>query len=125
MSERITRCELIRRLVLNSIADDYENVDQAILHDVARDGGKLGVTIERSDVVRALAELIEQGLARAYLLSSTEAPRELEGMPSLEQAEESFETYFYMTKKGRNFHRSDATWWPSNDDTSWPSDEGA
>ena len=42
------RRELIRRLVLNSICNDFENVDQTILRDVTRDGSKLGLTIERS-----------------------------------------------------------------------------
>lgn len=39
------RSELIRRMVLNAICDDYENVDQVILRDVAKDGAKLGFTI--------------------------------------------------------------------------------
>ena len=33
----MNRAELVRRLVLNSISDDYENIDQIILPMVAED----------------------------------------------------------------------------------------
>jgi len=62
------RNELLRRLVLNEISHDYENIDQIIFPHVE----KLGFTIQRSDIVNALAELIEQRSARAYLLFSRE-----------------------------------------------------
>jgi len=44
------RNELIRRMVLDQICDDYENVDQIILPDVARDCAKLGFAVERSHI---------------------------------------------------------------------------
>jgi hypothetical protein len=111
------RIELIRRMVLNAIGDDYENVDQVILRDVAGDGAKLGLTIARSEIVDALAELIADGLAKAYLLSSREPySTELQGMPSLDVVEENFTTYFYITKKGMDLHLSDDTWWPFDDE---------
>ncbi len=113
------RRELIRRLVLDSICDDVENVDQIILPDVAREGSRLGLTIERSDIVDALEGLVEDGLAKAYLLSGTMGPDpfagELPGMPSLDAVEENFQTYFYITKKGTDFHLADDTWWPFDD----------
>jgi hypothetical protein len=68
------RRERVRRLVLNSICDDFENVDQIILQDVTREGSKLGLTIERSDIVDALEGLIVDGLVKAYLLSGTMGP---------------------------------------------------
>jgi hypothetical protein len=55
------RYELVRGLVLNSIFDDYENADQVILRDVAEDGAKCGLTIERSEIVNALSGLIMDG----------------------------------------------------------------
>jgi hypothetical protein len=115
----MVRRELIRRLVLDSICDDFENVDQVILRDVTRDGAKLGLTIGRSDVVTALTELIEYGLAKAYLLSGTVRDPfagELPGMPALDVVEEYFATYFYITAKGMEFHRADDSWWPYDDD---------
>jgi len=112
----LDRNELIRRLVLREISDDYESVDQIILRNVARDGARLGLSVERSDIVDALARLIEDGLAKAYLLSSTEPySTEIQGMPSLDFVEEDFKTYFYITKKGVDFHSSDDTWWPFDD----------
>jgi hypothetical protein len=38
---------------------------------------------------------------------STEFP----GMPPVDIVEEDFKTYFYITKKGMDFHLSDETWW--------------
>ncbi len=102
------RRELIRRLVLNSISDDFENVDQIILRNVTREASKFGLKIERSDIVRALEGLIEDGLAKAYLLSPTMGPDpfagELPGMPSLDIIEQDFKTYFYITQAGMDFH---------------------
>jgi len=113
------RRDLIRRLVLNSICDDFENVDQFILREVTRDGRRFGLTIERSDIVDALKELIEDGSAKAYLLSPHMSPDpftgELPGMPALDVEEEYFQTYFYTTKKGRDFHFADDSWWPFDD----------
>ena len=92
--------------VLENICDDYENVDQIILPSVARDGARCGLTIERSEVVDALAKLIAQGLAKAYLLSSREPfSVELAGMPPVDVVEEDFRTYFLATRKGIDFNR--------------------
>jgi hypothetical protein len=59
--------------------------------------------------------LIAEGLAKAYLLSGAK-PIELQGTPPLDLIEENFKTYFYITKKGTDFHLSDHTWWPFDDD---------
>jgi hypothetical protein len=40
------RKELLRRLVLNAMCDNYENVDQIVLKDAASRGVRLGLTIE-------------------------------------------------------------------------------
>jgi len=113
----MNRSELIRRLVLNAICDGYQNVDQVILLQVAEGGAMLGLAIARSDVVDALAGLIADGLAKAYLLSCREPhSTELQGMPSLEVVEENFTTYFDITQKGMDLHLSDDTWWPFGND---------
>jgi hypothetical protein len=117
------RRELIRRLVLNSISDDFENVDQVILGDVTRDGSRFGLTIDRTDVVDALKRLIDDGLAKAYLLSPgirDPFSGELPAMPPLDVVEENFETYFYITKKGTEFHLADHSWWPPEDEDAAP-----
>ncbi len=113
------RLDLIRRLVLDSISDDFENVDQIILRDVTRDGARFGLAIERSDIVDALDRLIKDGLAKAYILSGKMRDPfagELPGMPSLDILEHDFQTYFYITKKGKDFHLADDSWWPFEDD---------
>lgn len=81
-------------MVLNEISDDHENVDQTILTNIAKECTKLGFVVERSHIVNALGELIEGGLAKAYLLSSAEPAKELQGMPPLDVIEENFKTYF-------------------------------
>jgi hypothetical protein len=104
----MNRSELIRRMVLSEISDDYENVDRIIPPHLTKDCSKLGIAIERSEIVKALGELVGDGLASAYLLS----PIELRGMPALDGVEENFETWFYITRKGMDFHLSDDSWWP-------------
>lgn len=104
-------------MVLNTMCDDYENVDQIILPTVAKNCAKLGFSVERSEIVKTLGELVVDGLAKAYLLSSTEPfCTELQGMPRVDVVEEDFKTYFYITKKGMDFHLSDDTWWPFDDE---------
>ena len=112
----MSRSGLVRLLVLDSICDDYENVDQVILRDVSTQAAKLGLTIERSEIVDALAGLIEDGLAKAYILSPTRpSVTELPGMPRLDAVEEDFKTYFYITEKGMDLQLSDDKGWPFDD----------
>jgi hypothetical protein len=103
-------------LVLDEISDDYENVDQIILPNVAKECSKLRVVVERSDIVNALAELIESGLAKAYLLSSSGPAEDLPCMPPLDVIEDDFKTYFYITPKGLECHLSDTTRFPFEDE---------
>ncbi|MGA1994826.1 MAG: hypothetical protein ABSH45_03515 [Bryobacteraceae bacterium] len=114
----MTRSEFIRRLVLNAICDDFENVDQVILPEVTRVGAKCGLAVHRSDVLEALCGLVGTGLAKAYHLSGTDRDPfsgEIQGMPSLAIPEKDFRTYFYVTKQGTDFHLADSTWWPLDD----------
>ena len=111
MSEK----ELVRRLVLNEISDDYENVDQTILPSVSKFCSKLGFLAERSDIVEALSGLIDEGLAKAYHLSQGPA-EEVQGMPPLDVIEDYFETYFYITPKGVLLQTSDRSWWPFDEE---------
>jgi hypothetical protein len=113
----VTRVEFVRRLVLNSICDDGENVDQIILSDVNRDAAKCGLKIGRSEVVDAMAELVKDGLAKAWLLSPWPGEsREVEGMPPMDIVEEFFKTYFFITEEGMNLRLSHDTWRPFDDE---------
>jgi hypothetical protein len=111
----MNRTELVRLLILDTICDDFENVDQVILHEVAEVGHKCGLTIERPEIVQALRGLVDDGLAKAYDLTRLTRrdpfSGELPAMPPLDVAEEYFRTYFYITEKGKELHADDA-WWP-------------
>ena len=115
----MTRPEFVQRLIVNSMCDDFENVDQVILRDVARLAAKCGLTIERSEVVQNLRALVEAGLVKAYdLAPGIRDPfsGELQGMPPLDAPAEYFRTYFYPTQKGMDWHKADRTWRPLDDD---------
>jgi len=106
-------------MVLNTMCDDFENIDQIILPLVARDCAKLGFSVERTKIVKTVTELVMDGLAKAYDLSANNKDPfsgEIQGMPPVDGVEEDFKTYFYPTKKGMDFHLSDGTWWPFDDD---------
>lgn len=109
----MNRTELVRRLVLNSICDDFGNIDQVILRDVAKEAAELGLTIERAGVVDALASLINDGLAKAYVLPGpTRDPFSgaLQGTPPVDVIEEDFKTYFYITNTGMDLHLGIDDW---------------
>lgn len=97
------------------MCDDYENIDQIVLPTVARDCAKLGIIVERPEIVSTVSRLLEDGLIKAYDL---QAGDELDGMPSVDQIEfeNTLRTYFYVTGEGLEYHRSDKTWWPFDDD---------
>ena len=111
------RREFVRLFVLSTICDDYENIDQIILPNALRDGARCSLRIDRVEVIEALGRLIEDGLAKAYILSGKEPfSREIVGMPDVSEIEEDFETYFLVTDKGMEFHRSNHSWWPFDED---------
>jgi len=100
----MNRSELIQRMVLNEMCDDYENIDQIILPNVAKDCAKLGITVERPEIVKALSELIEAGLAKAYLLSSREPfCTEIQGTPPFDAVEVNFRNLLLPNEKGNGF----------------------
>ncbi len=114
----MTRDDLVRLSVLDSISDDFENVDQVILSHVAKIGRKCGLKIERPEVVKTLADLVKDGLAKAYILPGPKPDPfsgELEGMPPLDEINE-VGTYFYITEKGMALHLADDDPWPLDDD---------
>jgi SAM-dependent methyltransferase len=94
----MTRSEFIRMLVVNEIADDYEEIVH-VTENVSRDGAKCGLTITRADVERAFLEAVEMGLAKAYRLTVSPL-EEIQGVPTVDQIEE---LYFYCTIAGFDF----------------------
>ncbi len=61
-------------MVLNEICDDYENVDQTILPNVARQGIAFGLAVDRGEVVNTLAGLLAD-LAKAFDLTGPKPNR--------------------------------------------------
>jgi hypothetical protein len=108
----MTRKEFVRRFVLMEIADDYENLEHTC-SVVARDSARCGLAISQAEIVEALADLIDAGLARAYRLSGAEV-RVFHGVPTLQEAE-NFYTHFWATQTGRELMTVDREWWPFDD----------
>jgi hypothetical protein len=113
----VTRREYVRMEVLNSICDGCENVDQCILSMVNTHSDKTGITITRGEIVEALTELVKSGLAKAEHLSPWPGESvEVEGMPTMDEIEEFFKTYFFITERGMEVHLSNGPRWPRDDE---------
>jgi|SRR5579862_9698313 len=102
----LTRAELLRMFVLDAIADDYENLELISGH-VTKLGAKCGLTILRSEVFHALAGLIKDGLASAYLIDRT--AEKVQGMPPPDEVEAH---YFWVTETGRELQLAEYPDWP-------------
>jgi hypothetical protein len=86
-------------------ARNSSNLDQVILREVAEKGRKRGVEVARTEMVNALTALVEEGLAKAYMLSCTQPfSVELETMPVLDVIEEYYSMYFLATQRGIELH---------------------
>ena len=114
-TESTTRAELVVRFVLNSISDDYENLSQEITGMVTKDGTDCGVTIEKSEIVTALEELVRRGWAKAYRLDNG-PPAEFDRMPSIEEMEDFYGAWFYITDAGMKVQLEPWEHWPFDDD---------
>src|SRR5208283_3293115 len=77
---------------------------------VSKDAADCGMPVERSDILRALTEGIESGLAQAYRLAVDAEP--LQEMPSLEEMETPHTIDYYLTPKGMELHLAYNDLWP-------------
>jgi hypothetical protein len=111
------RRELIVRLALNTISDDYENLAQVIEPTVAKDGADCGITIEKSEIVAALEELVTRGWAKAWRLNADRSPPvEFDRMPTIEEMEDFSDAWFYITDAGMKVQLEPWEFWPWDDD---------
>jgi hypothetical protein len=114
-------------LVLNEIADDYENLHQ-ITKQVTPAGSACGLTIETSEILHALRELITADLARAYRLSTmSRTAEEIQGMPRAHEIGSPdgsmvSDVFFWVTEKGRQLVLSGNPDWPFDDNNVLRSD---
>ncbi len=86
----------ITYLVLSAMSNDYEDFEM-VVREACKWAEQDGIIIARQDILRALQELISQGYAQSYVLSSTP--------PHVTPVDFSMENvgriYFYVTPKGQ------------------------
>jgi hypothetical protein len=95
----------MRTLVLRAIADDYESFD-IIVESVTE--WSVGRRVDRQAVKSALEQLINEGYAQAYVLSS-EPPAGAQ--PVQYCSDDVSDLWFYLTKKGRALAREMSDEW--------------
>jgi hypothetical protein len=110
-----SRRELVRRIVLNEICDDYENLSVSIADPVGRRVRDCGFTIERSEIAMLLLELVELGWAKAYQLGGQEVV-EYDRMPSVEEMDNPNGAWFYVTHAGMKVQSAGYEGWPFDDE---------
>ena len=124
------RRELVLRIVLNEISDDYENLHQ-IVKQVGMTTSGCGMNVSLDEILQALSDLIDTRLARAYRFS--EGVRPIRGMPPRNEIGSPDEVglndvYFWVTRKGMRLQLSDYPDWPFDDNNvlrpDWSPPEG-
>ena len=86
--------------VLNVIADTYESWFM-ILKEVRRMSKEDGVTVRRSEILNALDRIVTTGMARAYVLSSTQPYATIVDW----NRDRVRELYYYVTPEGAHLVR--------------------
>jgi hypothetical protein len=107
----MTRAELVRLAVLLNISDDYEEPVH-VYEVVAYELGLCGLSLVPEETQKALIELTESGLAKAYYLGPGPG-EELQGIPPFDG---SHSYYFLITDDG---FQTLAAWrkdWPFDDE---------
>jgi hypothetical protein len=112
------RRELVLRIVLNEISDDYENLHQ-IAKQVAMTISGCGMTVPLEEILQGLTDLVDAKLAKAYRLSN--GVEAIDGMPSPEEIGSPDEpgvedAFFWITKEGMKLQLADYPDWPFDDD---------
>lgn len=109
---KYTRNELVRMFVLDTVADDYEDVEiiAATVNTFAR---KCGMDVSFTELLQALEALIRIGWVKAYRLSPTEAPQEINGVPDRDEIESY---YFWVTEEGGRVQGIEDSDWPFDED---------
>jgi hypothetical protein len=101
--------------VLNAICDGLGNLTISIPASVDRDSRDCGMTIEKSEVVGALRELVEIGWAKPFKYDG-KCWVELAEMPSLDEMEDPRGAWFEITAAGMKVHLEEYEGWPYDDD---------
>lgn len=85
-------------LVINAIADDYEDVS-TILADISPWALEKRIVFDRERVIEALISLVRSGLASAYTIPTVGPPIKIKVVDASDIGEG---TYFVTTQAGRS-----------------------
>jgi hypothetical protein len=85
-------------LVINAIADDYEDVG-TILADISPWALKKRIAFDRDKVIEALISLVRSGLASAYAIPTVGPPIKIK---VADRSDIGDDTYFVTTQAGRS-----------------------
>jgi hypothetical protein len=95
------RTEFVEALVLNSIADDYEDFDR-VFDEVTEWAGFRGLQLTRNEVADALERAVNTGRAQAFALSTVPPC----STPVSFTTEKLDQLYFLLTPEGRKNFRN-------------------
>ena len=111
----MNRKELVRIVVLLDVSDDYETTVH-IAQRLTNVANTCRVAFERHEVVDALSELLNTGLANVYRLSPYAPVEKIVGIPSASEFDDDY-THFYITDEGKmEIDRMRRGAWPFDDD---------
>lgn len=118
----MTRADVIRRIVIRGICDDYEDIERIANWTVPM-GSKCGLTVTHHDIIQALHELIEFGHAKGYDLEyCADPPTE-----SQQQVITPINPSFSRTEEGLAYQLANLAIGPFDEDRnlreSWPPPE--
>jgi len=89
--------QFVRKHVLRSISDDYENFDR-ILKDVSGWAAEREASVDHQTALKALDELISDGYAQAYCFSTVPPGGAEEVSYSADRLDD---LWFYVTPRGK------------------------
>jgi hypothetical protein len=96
VSAMMERNKLIQGLVMDSIADDYEDLSM-VVREVSTWASERGSSVAKSDIKKALLDLIRDGLAAAYRLTPSTREK-IQGRP---ESDMLGKCHFLLTEEGQ------------------------
>lgn len=90
-----SRSALLRQSVIRAMADDYENLEQ-VVGWATRSLSEQGLQASWEELIEVLRQVIDDGLARAYILS----PEPPYSTPVPFTLADSGNLWFYLTAEG-------------------------
>ena len=86
----------VKDYLLRSMADDYESFE-ILFNEASRQAEEQGQPPSRAEAIEALEQLINEGLAKAYILSPTRSG----SMPAEFSRRDVDQLWFYITPDGK------------------------